>query len=169
MTNRTKIFERIRITTDAEYVYVLAPYHSDFVALGQEFSPMFTGEWIFNIRDENAVREIVKRVYGTDGSEPVTVCDVQMVVNKKIGARQNLFALGRYIATRSTRGWKVELGENVTILSGSFAPQCGTLSRPLITVFEQPVVLLVSDVPVALANHAVADDPETYHIINEAI
>lgn len=164
-------FDNIRVVKDktGKFVMVVAPYHPDLVrecrALNGKWQPGNTS-WVFDGRDEDRVRQMVTDIFGTDGKEPVEVCDVEMTLIGSQTNDKNRFALGREIVARPARDSRVKLGDNVTIISGSFKPSCGSRNHPAVMRYgEEPVVILVRDVPKVLAQKAVTDDPDTYRIV----
>lgn len=162
-------FDSIRVchSQSGQYALVFSPYHPDLVresrSLNGKWQPG-NQSWRFDIRDEESVRQIIREVYGTDGSAEVEVCDVQMVIDSNNGSDKQLFALGREIASRSGRDARVRLGDGVTILDGNFPPSAGSSKYPSL-IRNEPVTVLVRDVPAILADVAAATDPDVYQIV----
>lgn len=162
-------FENIRVAhgTSGQTVLVFSPYHPDLVRDSRSLNGKWqsgNSSWKFDIRDEERVRGIVREVYGTDGSTEVEVVDVQMVIDDNNGGGKQLFALGREIASRPGRDARVRLGDRVTIVSGEFPPSAGSSKYPSL-IRNEPVTVLVRDVPAVLADVAAATDPDVYQIV----
>jgi hypothetical protein len=151
---------------EGKFALVFSPYHPALVKSAQGLNGKWQSSnslWRFDIRDEERVREIVRTVFGTDGSTPVEVCDVEMIITGNNGSGAQLFALGREIASRSERDARVKLGYGVTVVSGKFPGSAGSSKYPRL-VGSAPVVVLVRDVPAVLADVAAATEPDVYRI-----
>lgn len=112
-------------------ILVLSPYHPDFPAKAKRLGGRFTTApekgWIFDARDEQRVRELLVKVYGTDGtpvpkSQLLTVrtdpskCDV-----RGGGAGAELWLAGRQVARALGRDSGARLGDGVVVVSGGFS------------------------------------------------
>lgn len=163
--------ENIRVcrNTTGDKIMAITPYHPDLVKECRALNGKWqagNSAWVFDVRDEDRVREMVAEVFGTDGKETVEVCDVEMTLFGGKTNDKSRFALGREIVARAARDSRVKLGDGVTIVSGSFTNSGGSRNNPAIMRYgEEPVVVLVRDVPVSLATAAVESDPETYCIV----
>lgn len=151
-------------------VAAVTPYHPAFPqaakALGGKWgtTPNGTKAWLFDARDEEAVRDLCRRVYGTDGAEAPDTCDVTITVTTpgvllalltEQSDAQWWFA-GRGLASRRGRDYAVRLGEGVRIVSGRFTPTGGSMKYPAISYEGEAITLLVRDVPRLLAEQECA-------------
>lgn len=170
-TRRMVQFDGIRVcrNTTGDKIMALTPYHPDLVEEARALNGKWhagDSAWLFDERDEARVYQMVCKVFGTDGKEPVEVCDVEMVLVGSQTADNSRFALGRQIVSRPSRDSRVKLGDGVTVVAGQFSSSGGSRNNPAImSRREEPVTVLVRDVPVSLAQAAVALDPETYRIV----
>jgi len=165
VAGRTAEFSDIRIVARGNSIDVISPYHPDFVKLARQLNGKFgAGPWTFDARDEARIRDLLRSIYGTDGSGPIEVADVQAIITGTNGGDNVLFALGREIASRRERDARVRLGNGVTIVDGGFPGSCGSTKYPRL-VSSGPVIVLVRDVPLALAQAAVESDNGVYSIV----
>jgi hypothetical protein len=161
---KTRRFSEIRITHRNGSVDVDSPYHPDFVKAARRLNGKFGGGvWTFDGRDTERICEALIEVYGTDGSMPVEVVDIEVVITGNNGGDTSLFALGRQIAQRRGRDTRVQLGDGVVIVEGGFPASAGSAKYPRL-VSNGPVKVLVRDVPRILAEKAASEDPDTYRI-----
>lgn len=162
-------FDSIRVVKDksGQYIMAITPYHPDLVKECRALNGKWqsgNSAWVFDVRDEDRVRQMVSSVFGTDGSEPVEVVDVHVVITGDNGGDKDLFALGRKIAERRGRDARVQLGDGVTVVDGRFPASAGSAKYPRL-VLSNPVTVLVRDVPAHLAQSAIDDSPEVYQIV----
>lgn len=141
-----------------------APYLPAFPARARALGGRWDGAvWAFDSRDEARVRALCLELYGTDGEETETV---EVLVRPRLTRSwgdKAFYGLGRQLAYRATRDARVALGDGVTLLEGAFEARGGSAKHPCIGETEG-VVLLVRDVPRALAEAAIAAEPETYSL-----
>lgn len=142
------------IETKGTKLTVEAPYHPEFPAMAQKLGGKWEPPyWVFDPRDEKRVRELVRDVYGTDGTSdemltiraPAKVCDGYQATFGGTRPTSWWFA-GREIAKVSGRDSGAKLGAGVVLISGKF-DSGGSVKNPscTYTVFE------VRDVPAELA------------------
>lgn len=131
-----------------------------------------TETWVFDPRDEERVRQLCIRIYGTDGSSPVTLVTLRMRLFGPATANHEIWGLGRRIARRPFRDAPVALGDGVVVIDGSFAPRGGSMRYPMISssaiTEDQAVTIEVRDVPEPLAQAALASEPNVYALAPEA-
>jgi hypothetical protein len=160
-------FDNIRVRTDGNSISVETPYHPEFIKQARGLNGKFSGGvWTFDVRDAERVHQTVANVYGAVGGVPVEVVDVEMELTSSNASGQQVFALGRQIASRSMRDSRVKLGDGVTVATGSFTSSGGSRNNPAIMGYRgEPVTVLVRDVPVTLAQAAVESDNKVYRIV----
>ncbi|MGW5636469.1 hypothetical protein [Streptomyces sp. NPDC003832] len=151
----------IKITTlDSGRLGVTSPYNSEFVADAKAMGGRWHGasrQWTFDPRDEERLRELLRDVYGTDGSpadqaDLVTVrWDISRYGHTK-GDNQ-LYLAGRVVASRRSRDESVRLAPNVVLISGGFSAGSGSTKYPALGPTDGTVIE-VRDIPRA----AVADE-----------
>lgn len=131
--------------------WVYSPFHPDFPAaargLGGKWSAEKSG-WYFDARDEDAVRRLVRDLYGFDEYERPDL--VQVVLHYPELYGEDLFEVGRQLARRAARDYAVRLGDGVILLGGTFSRSGGSRNHPSLN--GRGIVLLVRDVPRALAS-----------------
>jgi hypothetical protein len=163
--------EGIKVCLDktGKFAMAITPYHPDLVKEFRALNGKWqagNASWVFDARDIERVREMVTETFGTDGKEPVEVVDVAMVLVGSATNDKSRFALGREIVARVARDSRVKLGDGVTVISGSFTGSGGSRNNPAIMRYgEEPVTVLVRDVPMVLAQEAVESDSEIYRIV----
>lgn len=144
-------------------VIAQTPYHPSLPAkaraLGGKWDPA-RKVWTFDARDEERVREMVRAIYGTDGSQPAAVVTVRYTPDRHDLQHATLWLFGREVATRMGRDNPVRLGEGVVIVSGAFAGSGGSRQYPLIG--DADVVLEVRDVPAAM----VVEEPGRIEVVS---
>ncbi|GEM_PF-366351 len=151
----------VTITADATTVRVASPYNPDFAPaakrLGGRWEPT-TRTWLFDLRDEARVRDLCRRIYGTDGTvatgDLVTLrltatCDVASDVHG------GLYAAGRQIAHASGRDSGARLGGGIVVLSGRVTS--GGSVKNWYTVMREGAVVLIRDVPREAAEREIAE------------
>lgn len=142
---------RGRAVDGRERIYVQAPYHPAFPPRARELGGVWVAsqrQWAFDVRDEERVRELLVRVYGTDGSADPDLQDVRVRVGPAAWHAPEIWGLGRQICHRPGRDVPVRLGRGVTLLAGQFPARAGSARHPV--VGGEGVVLLVRDVPARL-------------------
>lgn len=144
--NKVKIFEKGGKLT------VNSPYHPDFPRYAKHLGGRWKSEerlWVFDIRDEQSVRDLCRDCFGTDGED--TPQFVNCLVELTSQYKNDLWFGGRRIASRPGRDWPVKLGPNVVLRSGEFYSSGGSRKNPRITFHGDSVTLEVRDVPLPLA------------------
>jgi len=137
----------MKITTENNKLVVRSPYHPDFVTGARKLNGKWNDvAWLFDTRDEQRVRSLMVKVYGTDGS-PVETKDITVIVNAH--TNNPYFDYGRMIVERRGRDASVKLGDGVVILEGDFPRSCGSMKYPGL-LSNGEVTLEVRDVPVTL-------------------
>lgn len=144
--------EPIRIETTEKTVALFCPYHPDLSPAAMGLGGKYGGSnlWTFDSRDEERVKEMARKIYGTDGS-PVDVATVRIdtsKLNRRELASQELWLLGRLIAKRGGRDYPVRLGEGVILIFGNFEKSGGSAKYPALGATD--AVIEVRDVPLPL-------------------
>lgn len=143
----------ITITTANGKIAVKSPYHPSFVSAVKRLNGSWNGAagtWTVDARDEQAVRDICRQVYGTDGSDNPVLVDIRITLSGT--SDDSLFDYGRLIAQRRGRDERVKLGDGVVIVDGRFPASAGSRNNPKLMNFDDVVVLEVRDVPECLVD-----------------
>ncbi|MFJ4960204.1 hypothetical protein [Streptomyces sp. NPDC088739] len=141
----------VTVTTDPDgRLVVISPHHPEWAAAVRTLGGRSDGRRLtrtFEAHDEDAVRQALIAVYGTDGSPDETV--TVQVHAARWANQQEAFGLGRRIAHRPHRDDPVRLGDGVHILTGAFPRQGGTPTAPTLGSPFDPItaVLEIRDVP----------------------
>src|SRR5690554_5284497 len=123
----------ITVTTENGRTSVKSLYDRDFViqakTLGGKWDPADKA-WMFDARDEQRVRDLCRRVYGTDGN-PIDGSDL-VTVRVRLARHENSkyenyakFA-GQRIAHRPSRDEPVKLAANVVLVEGTLPSSGGS-------------------------------------------
>lgn len=136
-------------------VRLQSPYHRDLPdqakALGGKFDPREKA-WLFDPRDERRVREMARKIYGTDGEGVTKTVTIRLDLDKygdKYGDAAEIWFGGRMVAARKYRDSEVRLGDGVIIASGGFPSSGGSAKHPRLSP-KSGTVLEVRDVPETL-------------------
>ncbi|WP_186779876.1 type 2 periplasmic-binding domain-containing protein [Streptomyces salinarius] len=144
----------IGIATDERgRLAVTSPYDDTFVAEAKYIGGQWDRAsrcWTFDPRDEERVRDLLREVYGTDGS-PADQADLVTVrwniSNLGHTKGDNKIRLaGRTIVSRSGRDADVRLGEGVVLVSGGFPGSAGSMQYPAVAP-EEGTVVEIRDLP----------------------
>lgn len=158
----------ITLTTSGNTLTVVTPFDPSMPTrakkIGGRWNPAQRA-WTFDSRDEQRVRDLLRDIYGTDGS---TDTGPAVTVRLECGAynRQEFRIAGRRLAWRPARDADVVLADGVVIVSGSFPCSGGSVRNPRLD-HDDPVVLEVRDVPAEQARKMCEQDV-TAQIIDAA-
>lgn len=151
--------EKVKAANGSELIKLQSPYHPNLPARAKALGGRFNGEdksWYFDPRDEERVRTLVRKIFGTDGSSEATDL-VTLRVSFPAGWREDrdgVFVAGRCIARAFGRDSGARLGEGVILLAGSI--DSGGSRARWKTAVAAGSVFEVRDVPRAAAEAAVA-------------
>jgi hypothetical protein len=135
-----------------EYIYASTPYSVDFVKEAKKLNGSWVAsskEWAFDLRDVDKVREICRKIYGTDGLSIVGNLVTVRVYLDKIKTGYELF--GRTICRRSSRDSDVRLDSSVVIIEGGFPDVGGSAKYPDCDPYKG-TILEVRDVPESIVH-----------------
>lgn len=155
----------VTITTQGGKTTLTSPYHPDLPAQARKLGGRFdraSKAWAFDARDEQRVRDLATKIYGTDGSTAVELVTVHLDLDKIPGDDQSLWVAGREIARRPGRDYSVKLGENVVILEGGFPGSGGSMKYPALEA-RDGTILEVRDLPRSAVE---AEDPDGITIVD---
>lgn len=149
----------------SEKIKLETPFHP---ALPQRLSDLggkwsdVSNAWYLATDLQAQVRELCLSVFGIDPLAPAStdLVDVEYDVSTLGFRRDTDWQFGRAIIRRFSRDGGVKVGENVSILSGGFAWAGGSRANPIIGAPKAGTVLLVREVPRAMALEFQQDNPE---------
>lgn len=125
--------------------------------------------WLFDARDEFAVRSTLVDIFGTDDYVSCAKADVRVALDKirnGVVGYSHLFILGRELARRKYRNYRVDLGEGVIVASGGFPEQGGSGSGAELCPYAG-TVLEVRGVPIPAIEAACAKYPQAITVLGE--
>lgn len=132
---------------------ISSPYDRDFISaikrIGGRWSAPY---WVVDLRQQERAEEILRDVYGEDGS---LTSDVDLVNIKLTGhawdtsSRNDEMRLGpRLIVARHLRDSAVKFGEGVVCIAGDFAASGGSAKYPSVAYEDGDALIFeVYDVP----------------------
>jgi hypothetical protein len=168
---------QISVLREGERLRVRSPYHAAFPPEARNLGGKWDrgrGEWVFDPRLEEQVRALLTRIYRWDGTYPVLIADVRVILDRlpeDWRGYRSLWLLGRELASRPGRDAPVEMGPGVSLEAGGFPPSGGSRKYPALK-WRPGTVLKVLDVPVAKIDalrakypKAIAEIPGTRRVV----
>lgn len=137
---------KIKITKQAGRLYLATPYNPDLPAEAKKIGGRWDAgskEWHFDPRDEDAVRDLCRGIYGTDGSDPRKVT-VQVKLAPFSAHGRSVYVLGCPVASVYGRDGGAKFPEGVVLVAGSIG-SAGSRKNPRI-VSDNGAVLELRDV-----------------------
>jgi hypothetical protein len=137
----------VQINTANGQLVVRSPYNTYFIERAKRTGGRYQdGDWVFDARDEERVREICMDAYGNDGVRADT-CTVRVEFDRDDDAHADSIQLaGRPIAKASGRDSGATLSPGVVILEGGFTSG-GSRKNWTTQVKGTRTVVLVRDFP----------------------
>lgn len=158
----------ISITTTGGALEVRSPYSKAFTSFGHERGGKWSDgkkAWLFDPRDEFAVRSAMCDIYGTDDYESAEKIDLRLHLDKMNCYRtQRLWAVGREIANRRYSDYRVDLGDDVVVIAGGF-PRTSPERRSVVLGPEDGTILEVRSVPVGILRKAAESLGEALEVL----
>lgn len=139
----------VQVLRDATSVRVLSPYLQAFVADAKRIGGRWQAPaWVFDIRDEPRVRELLLKHYGTDGAPAAgPTVTLRIVFEPGYYVDQDAFRVaGRVVAKATGRDSGATLGDGVVLLDGGFNSG-GSVKNWLTKVGAHGATVLLRDVP----------------------
>jgi hypothetical protein len=158
----------VQITVNGSTVAVKSPYNSEFVTTAKRYGGKWKGgQWVFDARDEERVRALCQKVYGTDGlSKDLCTIRAKFYISDAVCCGP-IEISGRTIARAWGRDSGAKLGEGVVLLEGRFSSG-GSMKNWETTVGNAGAVVLVRDFPRATAEKLIAEGATWLSIEPEA-
>ena len=123
----------VTITKDGKRLAVKSPYDAEFVDGAKDLGGKWdrdTETWVFDVRDEAAVRTLARDIYGTDGSDADGARVTIRVPLPVFSQGQEFRVAGMTLASRRYRDSRVQLGDGVVIVEGGFPSKGGSVKNP---------------------------------------
>ena len=151
---------------------VVCPFSKSFVSFAKMRGGKWsdgTKQWMFDERDEFAIRSTLIDIYGTDDYESCEKTDVRIELDNMwslVKDKGRLFFLGRELVRRKYYDNYVTLGVGVVVIEGGFPREGGSYREPELNP-HKATVLEVRDVPVAAAEAALREWPEAVTVLGQ--
>lgn len=151
---------------------VVCPYSRTFVSFAKMRGGTWSDgvrQWLFDPRDEFAVRSTLVDIYGTDDYESCAKTDVRLALD---GMRDEwdgcdrLCVCGREVARRKYYDSYVDLGEDVVLIEGGFPRKASYRGDPVLYP-DDGTILEVRGVPVTAAEKALTQWPTAVTLLGE--
>lgn len=133
----------IKINISNGKMSVASPYNTEFVTGAKKLAGKWAAPWwVFDARNETAVRELLTECYGTYGTDPADVVSIRVKFEPSDSKYCAPITIGgRVIAQAYSRDSGAKTGEGVVILSGGFRSS-GSVKNWRTEVKEDTEVLL---------------------------
>lgn len=153
---------QVKVTARDGALSVYCPYSKAFVSFAHMRNAKWSDgidQWLFDPRDEFAVRATLIDIYGTDDSASCQKVNVRLNLDElpEQAKAKRLFICGREVAWRKQSDRFVELGDSVVVVAGGF-PRESRGYKPALEP-DPGTVLEVRDVPVQAAERALRKHP----------
>jgi len=111
----------IKIETNETNISVTSDYNTDFVDAARNLGGKWSSPaWVFDIRDEAAVRAACLKSYGTDGVKTDQV-DVRITIKDSIAVEKKAITIfGKVVARAFGRDSGAKTGDGIVIEEGKF-------------------------------------------------
>lgn len=151
---------KIEITTADGRTVVRSPYNPNFVRDARPLGGVWNdlcNEWLFPADREKYIRELCKRVYRTDGTDPYVTMRITIAKEGGWSVRCGaIYVVGRQIARAWGRDSGARAGAGVIFVSGR--PTSGGSQKNWYTEIDGPAVIDVLDMPEPAAREAIAKE-----------
>ena len=148
-------------------IEVTTPYNGEFVAFARMRKAIWKEErraWLFDPRDEFAIRSTLIDIFGTDDYEHCEKVDVRLSLNGLQHPCGHLAMFGWELARRPYRDYSVKLGAHVVVVKGGFPSSGGSRNTPQLEA-KKDTVLEIRDVPRIAAEREWSKHPENVEIL----
>lgn len=150
-----QIVQAILKASGRKVVLLKSPYNPDLPGPARELGGKWDGEsWVFDARDEEAVAELARAVYGTDGRSP-SIDTVTLLVKADDldhrNASKSLWFAGRQVVYVTGRDSGARLADGIIVRSGKF--KSGGSMKNYQVVYAADTIVEIRDLP-----HSVAVD-----------
>lgn len=148
-------------------VQVESPYNAGFVVAAKRLAGKWAAPaWVFDARNEAAVRSALRRWYGTDGTAPADTVSIQVALGEDDSVcRGPVQIAGRTIARAAGRDSGARLGDGVVLLRGGF--DSGGSVKNWCTNVRADTAVLLHDIPRVMARKLAEDPSQGVTIVSE--
>ena len=129
-------------------VTVQAPYHEGFVGKARNMGGKWQSPfWVFDIRNEDLVRQACINCYGTDGQGVIDTVTLKVSLDSGYYRLKSAITLcGRTIARAFDRDSGARLGDGIVLLTGGFFSS-GSMKNWATEVSADGATVLIHDFP----------------------
>jgi hypothetical protein len=159
---------RIEVKASEGIIKTYSPYSKRFVDFAHMRNAKWSDSekcWMFDPRDEFAVRSALIDIYGTDDYSSCEKVDVRVKMDE-VKCTKSLFMLGRELARRKYRDYYVDLGEGVAVIQGGFPDSGGSARYPELNP-EEGTILEVRGVPKSLAEREWLENRSAVELVGD--
>lgn len=128
----------IKVIVKEGIIEVLSPYNPEFVSFAHMRGGKWSKQkevWMFDPRDEFAVRSALIDIYGTDDYETCEKVDIRINMDMYSKYDDKAYACGFQLLWRKYPN-KLEIADNVVVIQGGFANNSKTISYDDNTILE---------------------------------
>lgn len=140
-------------------LYVSCSYNAEFVVRAKQMHGKWcsdTKQWTFDPDISGDVSDVLRDIYGEDGTEPIQTVNVIVRVDLlKDGA--SIECCGIPVCYRPGRDAAVRVSENAIITAGGFPSSGGSMKNPRCCPYEFTIAKL-RDIPETLYEKMLQDD-----------
>ncbi|MDD4804838.1 MAG: hypothetical protein PHN69_06765 [Candidatus Pacebacteria bacterium] len=147
---------------------VTSPFNREFVS----FARMRGGKWsdgqrawMFDPRDEFAVRSTLIDIFGTDDYESSEKISVRVKLDH-FDTDEEFFLFGRQLLRRKYSNNRVEVDNGVLVVEGGFHSKGGSLKNPAVAP-KEGTVLEVRDIPRDIAVRTWQEHKEAIELLDD--
>lgn len=152
----------VKLTNGTDRLWLTTPYNHEFARAARDLGGKWQAQsrvWSFDPRDGHRIAQVCRDIYGYDwlSLDASTLKTVRLTLRPdhrkvdQLTTSTELWACGRQVLKRWRRDEAVKLGESVVLLSGGFRQSGGSVRYPAIGLPKDNTVLLIRDVPPAMA------------------
>ncbi len=156
----------IKVTVGEGILKVTSPFNREFVSFARMRGGKWSDKhkaWLFDPRDEFAVRSALIDIYGTDDYESCEKVNVRVKLDHfKLEDDFSLFGL--QLLRRKYYNYRVDMGDNVVVVTGGFHETGGSRKYAEIAPVSGTIIE-VRDVPKEIAVKTWAEHKESIEIL----
>lgn len=149
-------------------MYVHTPYNREFISESHMYNGKFNASekaWVFDVRDEQNIRQVLFKIFGTDGS-PAELCTARITVVRELEAENESIILGgRVIARATDRDSGARPGDGIVFINKK--PQSGGSVKYWKTIIEPGTVFEIRDIPAAVVEMLRNNDRLETELVND--
>lgn len=153
----------VKLTVKEGIIEVLSPYNEEFISFARMRGGKWSKQkerWMFDPRDEFAVRSALIDIYGTDDYETCEKVDIRVDLDMFSKYDDGIYACGLQLVWRKYPN-KLELSDNVVVVQGGFSDRSKTVS------YRDGTILEARAMPKEAAIKFWKDNPDHVEILSD--